>query len=914
MSNVSTRLFYSFINDPNFSFNYFNRDKRLSAKKGGKPWRIMKPQLDYLFGTLLNKVVLIASGRSTGKTSSFEHIMFTTAISNPKKWTGYIVRNQRHVTVLEQHLLEYFNKDEFTRSFLTSYDKKSRIFSLSNGHKIEMRLVGQDKTGATTLVSGHYNFLFIDEAQILNRIILHELLPAVMEGGKIFVAGVPNNIRDSVLYYYVSQYSQNFEETSVMYYRYASYESEDWDMDKEKRAREIYGGEHTDAYKNLVCGCLTPEQLIFTKRGLVPIKNIVLNDEVITHKNQWKKVTRLFKFEYNGPIHNIKTAYDDNILSITPEHPISSKKCRWKTIRDPKKRTAKLVSDLDFRLPLDLIKGDKIQFPQISSIYSNNLIDKNFAYALGLFFAEGSSDKYHIKYSLHRKEIYLIDKLNIYFKNSPSIRYNKYDLGMDASYGNVKLSKIIRDYIYGTAINKTFSNDIFEASKEFKIEFLKGIFDGDGHRRVRKYKEVFSTEYTISLATINGIYQVRLLLRQLGINCSITHLPKCNTNKIFDKRLNEFRTINANEVYRIDIYGWYACELDVLFGYNSENIFKNIPHYVSDFKDYSTILSNEITQYNGYVYNLEVEDDGSYTVSDKVVHNCWGDSASSVFRPSKLVDGLIDNPYFRFKEYRGNSFEELFPQLNLPMLIPKYNFYVIGADIGVTNAPTHVIVLGVYQKGDVEHYDVLYRLEMSQTSPFAVSKALNYLLDYFNCKHCAIDAQTMGQAVYDNLCNRELFPATYNRNKMYVMPIIFNKPLIMGQIKSIDQISGREITEDVKCSMKNAATMKLVELVEAERLHISQSETDATSYDDMVTIMIAETQTACTKVLHPFTYSNSVNDHAVDGLRCCGLVISLIIEKGLFRGGYGEPVRIVRLSKSIFHERKAIPQRRRRHR
>lgn len=549
MLNKAVRQFYSFISDPYFSFNYFNRDKRLSMKKGGKPWSVMKSQLDYMMGLLFDKEIVIAGGRGSGKTSSVEHMIFTIAISNPKKWTGYIVRNQRHVNALSEHLIEYFNKDAFTRTFLTNYDKKTRIFSFSNGHKVEIRIAGTDKTGSTTMVSGHYNFLFIDEAQLLPRKMLEELLPTALEGCKIVVAGVPNNIRDSILYYYVSRYSTDMSISSTMYYRYASYECETWDMAAELRARDIYGGEHTDSYKALVGGF-------------------------------------------------------------------------------------------------------------------------------------------------------------------------------------------------------------------------------------------------------------------------------------------------------------------------------------------------------------------------------WGDHASSVFRPSKLVDGLIDNPYFRYKSYKGNSFDDLFKQMNLPMIIPKYNFYVIGADIGVTNAPTHVIVLGVYKKKDkdkeVEHYDVMYRLEMEQTAPFVVSKALDYLMDYFSCKHCAIDAQTMGQAVYDNLVNREIFPATHVRNRMYIMPINFNKPVVMGNIQTIDQVTGREVNEEVKCSMKNASTMKIIELVEAERLHISQSETDSDSYDDMVTIMIAETQTACTKILHPFTYSNSVNEHCVDGLRCCGLVILLIVEKGLFRGGYGDPVRPVILKRSKFHDKSRIIGRRRR--
>ncbi len=414
----------------------------------------------------------IIDGILSHNTSSVEHMLFMYSLTTPKKWSAYIVKNARHANVLIQHLTDYFNKDSFTREMFVGYDKKDRIFTMRNGHKIEIRISGFDKTGATTMVSGHYDFIFIDEAQILPKKLLEELLPALKEGGKLIVTGVPNNLRDSILWYFVNR-------KEAMYYRYASYESADWDEDKEKRAIDMYGGKNTEQWNNLVAGCLPPGELIFTKRGMIPIEQVIIGDEVLTHKNRFRPVIKTFKLDYNGPMHVIKTTYDDNLLYITPEHPISSKIVKRKTIYTDKKTTIKEVSDLDFREPMFLKKGDKIQFPNIE--YNGTINDIEFMYALGLYFAEGSiSDKYHVQYSLHKKEMNLVDKLNKYFHNTPYIYNSKYDKSMRVTYGNKDEVTKFNNFIFGKSINKTFNWDILNYDNDSIISFLNGIFDGDG--------------------------------------------------------------------------------------------------------------------------------------------------------------------------------------------------------------------------------------------------------------------------------------------------------------------------------------------------------------------------------------------------------------------------------------------------
>jgi len=61
-------------------------------------------------------------------------------------------------------------------------------------------------------------------------------------------------------------------------------------------------------------GCFAPGQLVNTKRGLVPIEEVNIDDEVLTHKNRWKKVTNTFNFDDKKEIVKV------NDIKATPNH------------------------------------------------------------------------------------------------------------------------------------------------------------------------------------------------------------------------------------------------------------------------------------------------------------------------------------------------------------------------------------------------------------------------------------------------------------------------------------------------------------------------------------------------------------------------------------------------------------------
>lgn len=69
--------------------------------------------------------------------------------------------------------------------------------------------------------------------------------------------------------------------------------------------------------------CVTPGQLVETKRGAIPIEQVVAGDYVLTHTGQYQRVIDAWSQEYSGPICLFFT--DNGQLMVTPEHPVLCK-------------------------------------------------------------------------------------------------------------------------------------------------------------------------------------------------------------------------------------------------------------------------------------------------------------------------------------------------------------------------------------------------------------------------------------------------------------------------------------------------------------------------------------------------------------------------------------------------------------
>lgn len=116
----------------------------------------------------------------------------------------------------------------------------------------------------------------------------------------------------------IATYKANFPETKVLVDDIKKYKGEDF-----LSMSSIQPGE-LDIFDGSP-PCFVAGTLIHTKRGFVPIEQVVLGDEVLTHNNRFRKVLTVMQKQYDGIVHKIQ-AMGSETITCTPEHPFYVKK------------------------------------------------------------------------------------------------------------------------------------------------------------------------------------------------------------------------------------------------------------------------------------------------------------------------------------------------------------------------------------------------------------------------------------------------------------------------------------------------------------------------------------------------------------------------------------------------------------
>jgi ribonucleoside-diphosphate reductase alpha subunit len=68
--------------------------------------------------------------------------------------------------------------------------------------------------------------------------------------------------------------------------------------------------------------CLDPDTIVYTKRGAIPIKNIVIGDEVITDDGNFYEIGKVLDSHYEGDFYTLKVQDSIKLLKLTDMHPL----------------------------------------------------------------------------------------------------------------------------------------------------------------------------------------------------------------------------------------------------------------------------------------------------------------------------------------------------------------------------------------------------------------------------------------------------------------------------------------------------------------------------------------------------------------------------------------------------------------
>jgi DNA polymerase III subunit alpha len=379
--------------------------------------------------------------------------------------------------------------------------------------------------------------------------------------------------------------------------------------------------------------CLLPRQEIVTRTGVKAIKDIVVGDEVLTHRGRFRKVTRTMSRHHEGEVLGVRLAGRyERVTWMTAEHPVlvqgrngmrkwveageldpgrpglSDGAQNWKSWACLPKihadqpvdhiRTEDYVSwEPSAERPGQFVKSSprsKIGPTRHYCPFPTELpLDYDVGYFIGLFAAEGHTSRGTACWSFHRDEHELIDRCSVMaekltgkpvvIKTSP---HRPGYQGVTVSVYSAVLAELLGSLCGKGARNKHLPEFVFEAPREFQQGLVDGVLDGDGSV---KPDTVIFTQTSRDLA-----WQIRMLRATLDDDFAcVTECELPAEQHATQYRSNYSpRRVMAHRRTKSD----------------REFVYKPI----------SAVLRRS---YSGPVYNIEVEDDHSY-VSDFAIHNC----------------------------------------------------------------------------------------------------------------------------------------------------------------------------------------------------------------------------------------------------------------------------------------------------
>ena len=342
--------------------------------------------------------------------------------------------------------------------------------------------------------------------------------------------------------------------------------------------------------------CFPKNSYVSVHNGVKDISDIRINDLVLTENGSYKKV-----------IDNSKTLKKDlrclDIFSVpkiytTDEHPFYTD-TGWKSAEDLTTQDYVKLQKLDRieHIP-EFTFQEKLNQYSIKDV-TIKLDNKNLLFFLGYYlgngFISGPANPTRFELSVPSSKL---ERLSVIFETVSHFNWSQgcSDKVYKGESSNSVLIQLLK--LFGhKAFNKTIPDFILNLPLDLLNSFLKGYEEADGYLR--------NNTSRITTVSNNIAYSYQKAMMNTGKLSNI----------LFQKRPSK-TFIEGSEVSQKDTYS---------LEYNS-NTPKSF-YKIIDNEFYVKVRSNSKSNpknYDGYVYNLTVEDNHTYTVNNVLVHNCHG--------------------------------------------------------------------------------------------------------------------------------------------------------------------------------------------------------------------------------------------------------------------------------------------------
>lgn len=216
--------------------------ERLFRDRAGTPWRVRDYQRASLNSQAARKVH--CDGRDVGKTAEIALVACWAMVACPESEMLIATQTENQLFPLMNRITRRFEgTPEFAPSLVEMKRSPSWYFRFSNGFVLWGRIAGPRGTNFQGM---HVDWQIVDEAQEMTDASWGELYQALNGGGRRWVYGVPNGLRNT--FYRMSQMPDAEQ------YNWPSSLNPEFDAAKDRELALLYGGRNAPGYIHRVLG------------------------------------------------------------------------------------------------------------------------------------------------------------------------------------------------------------------------------------------------------------------------------------------------------------------------------------------------------------------------------------------------------------------------------------------------------------------------------------------------------------------------------------------------------------------------------------------------------------------------------------------------------------------------------------
>lgn len=351
-----------------------------------------------------------------------------------------------------------------------------------------------------------------------------------------------------------------------------------------------------------------------------PIEYIQVGDLVLTAEGRARRVTALQPRPWVGNLLRVSVLGQVDDIFCTSEHPFLGAKRdavihgkRWVENPQPDWIHAECLSE-----------GDYVTLPASYEELTPDYATPSLARLLGYYLAEGhlcrnkKGEYVAVEFTCHKDDALLeeMDALCAEFgtKNEPVYRERtNSQSAVSVSVHDRDLAALCLKHCGTHAKTKQVDASLFSWEPELLLHFFGAYFNGDGCQP--KTTSQAGAGY-VSTASRQLAEQMVLLLARLGIPTSINYVHHKGGSGFSARDTFEHQIrVGKQHISKIAPY----CKADAVDSWPS-----GVGRKIFGHRMWAKITSVEqcATQFEGVVYNFEVEEDESYLISGVSVHNC----------------------------------------------------------------------------------------------------------------------------------------------------------------------------------------------------------------------------------------------------------------------------------------------------